>query len=304
MGATISPMKLNALNKLTSLFLAVILSLSLAGCSFDVQTNTSTGYTPVDDSLTVRFIDVGQGDSALITCGTDSMIIDGGPKDSSEKVYSILSRLNLNKINYIVGTHTDSDHFSGLCAALSYATCDTFYCSEDACDTDTCTKVKSKLEAQGKSITIPSTGDSFKLGDATVTFIGPVKDFADDDNNGSLVLRIDHGSKSFLFMADAEKEAENAMIKAGSNVKADVLKVGHHGSKSSSTDKFLQAVNPSIAVISVGANNKYGHPSDRVLQSLQGLGVNIRQTDELGNIVLKSDGSNASVSSTKSDIVE
>ena len=304
MGATISPMKFKALNKLTSLFLAVILSLSLAGCSFDVPSSTNTGYTPVDDSLTVRFIDVGQGDSALITCGTDSMIIDGGPKDSSEKVYSILSRLNLNKINYIVGTHTDSDHFSGLCAALSYATCDTFYCSEDACDTDTCTKVKSKLEAQGKSITIPNTGDSFKLGDATVTFIGPVKDFADDDNNGSLVLRIDHGSKSFLFMADAEKEAENAMIKAGSNVKADVLKVGHHGSKSSSTDKFLQAVNPSIAVISVGANNKYGHPSDRVLQSLQSLGVDILRTDELANIVLKSDGSNISVSSTKSDIVE
>ena len=147
MGATISPMKFKTLNKFTSLFLAVVLSLSLAGCSFDVQTNTGTGYTPVDDSLTVRFIDVGQGDSALITCGTDSMIIDGGPKDASEKVYSILSRLNLNKINYIVGTHTDSDHFSGLCAALSYATCDTFYCSEDACDTDTCTKVKSKLEA-------------------------------------------------------------------------------------------------------------------------------------------------------------
>ena len=131
-----------------------------------------------------------------------------------------------------------------------------------------------------------------------------MKDFADDDNNGSLVLRIDHGSKSFLFMADAEKEAENAMIKAGSNVKADVLKVGHHGSKSSSTDKFLQAVNPSIAVISVGANNKYGHPSDRVLQSLQSLGVNILRTDELGNIVLKSDGSTVTISSIKSDIVE
>ena len=291
-------------NKLASSLIAILISLTLVGCGVDGLFEEPQTYTPVDDNLTVRYINVGQGDAALITCGTDSMMIDGGPSDKSQNIYKILDTLHLNKLNYIVGTHTDADHFSGLCAALSYATCDVFYCSEDTCDTDTCTKVKSKLESQGKSITIPNTGDSFKLGDATVTFIGPVKDFADDDNNGSLVLRIDHGSKSFLFMADAEKEAENAMLKAGAKVKADVLKVGHHGSKSSSSDNFLQAVNPSIAVISVGADNRYGHPSDRVLQSLQNLGVNILRTDELGNIVLKSDGSTVSISSTKSDITE
>ena len=296
-------MKPKVLNALTSFILAIAMSLALVGCGYEDLFEAPQTYTPVDDDLTVRYIDVGQGDSALITCGSDSMIIDGGPKDKSEKVYSILDKLHLNKINYIIGTHTDADHFSGLCAALSYATCDVFYCSEDACDTDTCTKVKSKLESQGKSITIPATGDSFKLGDATVTFIGPVKEFKEDDNNGSLVLRIDHGSKSFLFMADAEKEAENAMLKAGSNIKADVLKVGHHGSKSSSSDNFLKAVSPSIAIISVGENS-YGHPSDKVLQSLTNLGANIRRTDELGNIIVKSDGSTVAISSTKSDIVE
>ncbi len=296
-------MKPRPLNKLTSFILAILMSLTLVGCGYEGSFETPQTYTPVDDSLTVRYIDVGQGDSALITCGSDSMIIDGGPKNKSEKVYSILNKLHLNKINYIVGTHTDADHFSGLCAALSYATCDVFYCPEDTCDTGTCTKVKSKLESQGKSITIPATGDSFKLGDATVTFIGPVKDFNDDENNGSLVLRIDHGTKSFLFMADAEKEAEDAMLEAGSKVRADVLKVGHHGSKSSSSDSFLKAVNPSIAIISVGKNS-YGHPSDKVLQSLSNLKASIYRTDELGNIIVKSDGANINVSSTKGDIVE
>ena len=317
--------------KLSRLVLALVLVFSLSACanqanSYDngaseeetIQKAVPSAGVPaqksqtqhsddtnnsVDEQLVVRFIDVGEGDCALITCGGQSLLIDGGPAKSSSKVYSVLKTLNLSMLDYIVATHTDADHIGGISGALSYATCTRFFCSSNTSDTKTFTSMVSKLQQQGKNIEIPAVGDSFSLGVAKVTFVGPVQQFVNSDNNGSLVLRIDHGSKSFLFTGDAEEESENAMVSKGADIKADVLKVGHHGSSSSSSMSFLRAVSPEIAVISVGTNS-YGHPTDQVLQSLQNIGANILRTDELGTIILKSDGSNITSSSTKGEVNE
>ena len=150
---------------------------------------------------------------------------------------------------------------------------------------------------------MPNVGDSFTLGSATVTFVGPVQQSEKSENNNSLVLRIDHGSQSFLFTGDAEKEAESAMVSKGANVKANVLKVAHHGSKSSSSASFLRAVSPQIAVISVGSNS-YGHPTSKVIEALQKVGAQVLRTDEVGSIIMKSDGESITQSTTKGEINE
>ncbi len=267
------------------------------------STQDATSTQSASSELIVRFIDVGEGDSALLTCGGQSLLIDGGPAKASSKVYSVLKTLNLKSLTYIVATHTDADHIGGLSGALTYADVGTFYCSSTSSDTKTFKSLNERLTAKGKSITVPNAQDSFMLGDAKVTFVEPAGTTSKSDNNSSLVLRIQHGEKSFLFEGDAEKEEESEMVSSKENLDADVLKVAHHGSKSSSSTSFLQAVSPQTAVISVGSNS-YGHPNSNVIQSLQNVGATVLRTDEQGTIVMKSDGKNISEYSTKGQVNE
>ena len=164
--------------------------------------------------------------------------------------------------------------------------------------TEYTTKVFSNVvkyaDEQGHPVEVPQTGDSWTLGSASVQVIGPVQTYS-DPNNGSLVLRVDYGGTSFLFTGDMEQNAEADLMDSGANVRADVLKVGHHGSPTSSSEAFLEAVAPSIAVISVGENNDYGHPGANVLARLEALGTTIYRTDTQGEIIITSDGQTLTV---------
>lgn len=253
-------------------------------------------------NLVVRFIDVGQGDCALVTCGDASMLIDGGPPGSSSKVYSILRDLGVARLDAIVVTHPDADHCGGVAAALRYASCGAFYCSTNASDTETFAGLARQLESEGTAITVPSRGDSFALGEALCTFVGPARAMQSDNDN-SLVLRLEYGGTSFLFAADAEVEAEQALIASGDLQPADVLKVAHHGSSSSSSPSFLKAIQPRYAVVSVGENS-YGHPSPVVLDRLAALSCEVLRTDEVGTIIARSDGESLSVETTKGEVHE
>ena len=168
--------------------------------------------------------------------------------------------------------------------------------------TEHTTKVFSNVvkyaEEQGRQIEVPQTGDSWYVGDAAVTCIGPVGTYS-DSNNGSLVLRVDFGETSFLFTGDMEQKAEGDLLEAGADVRAAVLKVGHHGSQTSSSQAFLEAVEPSIAVISVGEGNDYGHPSADVLSRLEALGAELYRTDTQGEIIVRSDGQTLTVTTDK-----
>ena len=239
--------------------------------------------------LVVRFLDVGQGDAALISCDGQWLLIDGGPPKASSTLYAILQRLGVTRLDCIVSTHPDADHAGGLSGALEVATCGTFYASTATSDTRTWRGVCDRLERQGVPLSIPAPGDSFDLGAARVTFLGPVR-AAPDDNNNSLVLRIDHGGDSFLFTGDAEREEESDLLVAGANLCADVLKVGHHGSAGASSPAFVAAVDPQVAVISVGRNS-YGHPTDEVLDRLAAQGARVLRTDQGGDIVATTRGS-------------
>lgn len=247
------------------------------------------------EELCVRFLDVGQGDCALITCAGESLLIDGGPSSASQKVYAVLKDLGITHLDAIIATHPDADHCGGISGALTLATCGTFYCSITSHDTKTFNSMAERLGST--PITVPKVGDAFSVGPATVQFTGPITPTS-DTNNGSLVCKLSYGDVGFLFTGDAEASSEAQMMAAGADLDADVLKVGHHGSNSSSSARFLSAVSPEYAVISVG-DNSYGHPTSDVLARLQAVGADILRTDELGTITFQTDGSAIEVSSSQ-----
>ena len=243
--------------------------------------------TPADETLTVRFLDVGQGDSIL-------PLLDRSAVEEGQFLVSRLNRLDVTELTYVVNTHPDEDHCGGLAAVLAKYPAEHVYSSVTEYTTKVFSNVVKYADEQGHPVEVPQTGDSWTLGSASVQVIGPVQTYS-DPNNGSLVLRVDYGGTSFLFTGDMEQNAEADLMDSGANVRADVLKVGHHGSPTSSSEAFLEAVAPSIAVISVGKDNDYGHPSADVLARLEALGTTIYRTDTQGEIIITSDGQTLTV---------
>ena len=262
------------------------------------QVEENRQVLPVDGTLTVRFLDVGQGDSALIVCNGQTMLIDGGSVSEGQFLVSRLSRLGVSELDYVVNTHPDEDHCGGLAGVLAKYPAQHVYSSVTEHTTKVFSNVVKYAEEQGQQIEVPQTGDSWYVGDASVTCIGPVGTYS-DSNNGSLVLRVDFGETSFLFTGDMEQKAEADLLDSGADVRADVLKVGHHGSPTSSSQAFLGAVAPSIAVISVGEDNDYGHPNADVLSRLEALGAELYRTDTQGEIIVRSDGQTLTVTTDK-----
>lgn len=245
------------------------------------------------DSFQVHFLDVGQGDCAVVLCDGESMIIDGGPKGASQYVYSyIRDTLKLTHIDYIISTHPHIDHVGGLASILNAVPADLLLTPTREWDSKAFNSMKVYANMQGTVIAVPNEGDTMQLGSAKITILHCWPEAIDlgRTNDASIVLRIDYGKNSFLFTGDAEDWAEYMMIDAGVNLKADVLKVSHHGSYTASTEEFLQEVRPEYAVISVGKNNEYGHPHAVVLNRLEKTNCTVLRTDEQGTVVLQSDG--------------
>ena len=254
-------------------------------------------------TLTVYFIDVGQADSALVVCDGSTMLIDGGNAADSNLIYSFLNQHDIQHLDYIVASHAHEDHVGGLAGALNYATVGTAFCPVTEYDTRAFASFVRYLDKQGVGITIPSAGDSFALGAATVEILSPGKN-DENPNNMSIVLKISHNKVSFLFTGDAEREAEQNILDQGYDVSATVLKVGHHGSDTSTTYPFLREVMPQYAVISCGAGNSYGHPHENLLSRLRDAEVRLYRTDMQGDIVFVSDGENVSVSTQRNANVQ
>lgn len=270
--------------------LLIVAALLCCACQ-EVPVKPSAVSVPTSgEQLVVRYVDVGQGDCSLISCGDHHLLIDGGDHSNSQKLYAILKNLGITQLDAVIATHSDADHIGGIPGALNYADAKACYCSVTQADTKTFQSLVKYVERARCSIQVPSVGDSFMLGGAAVTFLGPVPGM-EGDNNNSLVVRIDYGQTSFLFMGDAEVEAEEVLMRSGVALGADVLKVAHHGSRSSSSASFLKCVSPKIAVVSVGENT-YGHPTDEVLSRLERLGTQVLRTDQLGTIYVESDGAN------------
>lgn len=276
---------------------ALILCLTCFAAAISV---TSPAYAAGDNqsSFQIDFIDVGQGDAALVQCDGHYMLVDGGDSKQSSRIYSILKNRGINKIDVMVATHPDADHIGGLSGALNYASVDRAYSPVTDHDTKTFKSFVKYLTKQGVPITIPDAGDSFTLGSAKATILGP-RVISSDSNNNSIILRIEYGDTSFLLTGDAETEEENSILNSGQKLQSTVLKVAHHGSAHSTGYRFLREVAPEYAVISVGSDNTYGHPTETVLSRLRDADVKTFRTDMQGDITCVSDGKTVSFSTRK-----
>ncbi len=245
-----------------------------------------------DSQLSVDFIDVGQGDSILIRSDGQSMLIDAGTNESGKTVLNFLKDKGIEKLDYAVGTHPHADHIGGLDDVIKDIDVGDLLMPNAVTDTKTFNDVLDAAESKGLSITVPEENEEFSVGQSKVTVLSKNGEQSDNLNNSSIVLKVTCGEFSLLLTGDAEKEVEKQLLSDKKDVSADVLKVGHHGSGTSTSAEFLKAVSPKCAVISCGKDNDYGHPHQETLEKLEKQGTEIYRTDLLGTINLEanSDG--------------
>lgn len=251
-----------------------------------------------DGILHVRFLDVGQADACLISLNGQHVIIDGGNSNNSRLIYSVLEQNHIRRLKAVINSHPDDDHIGGLPAALQKCKTNVVWSSSDSADSKRFKALEKYAERNGITVRVPYIGETLRISDAVITVLSAEKDLG-SVNNDSLVVRLDYGDISFLFTGDIEAEAEEDLIKDGAHLSAEVLKVAHHGSNTSSTISFLESVSPQYAVISVGRDNSYGLPKGEVLDRLEKIGATIIRTDQLGSIEFTSDGKTYQYSSEK-----
>lgn len=257
------------------------------------------GFVQVSDNLfpqreltaetAVHFIDVGQGDAELLLSGGQAVLVDAGTAESGATVVRYLEELGVTRLYAAVATHPHADHIGGMAQVIEAFPIDHFYMGPETQNTSTYSKMLDALEAQGVQPTIPTPGDElvFDSG-ASLTFLGPADDVPSGNlNDRSLVTLFRAGDQNVLLMGDAEAAAEQSLLAHYPSLRCDILKVGHHGAATSSSMSFLQTVQPSVAVISCGVDNDYGHPDPQTLQNLSLAGVDdVRITAECGTVIL------------------
>nr|WP_312289561.1 ComEC/Rec2 family competence protein [Clostridium chromiireducens] len=281
--------------KYISIFLfMIIISLYLISCSSLYK--NSNYIKPDPNQMIVHFIDVGQGDSILIQVNNKNMLIDAGPKSDKNELLNYLSKLNIEKLDYVIATHPHEDHIGNMSDIIDSYNVLKFYAPKVQSTTKTFEKMIDSLKRKGLKINvIRKDTDSIDLGKNTnVRVFSPIDDSYENLNNYSSVIRIQYGSTSFLFTGDAEKDVEEKILDNNENISSDVLKVGHHGSSTSTSKAFLNKINPSIGVISVGKDNTYNHPNNETIKSLKENKVTIYRTDKDGTVILSSDGTKIS----------
>lgn len=249
--------------------------------------------------VAVHFIDVDQGDCSLIIAKDYTILIDAGEISQRGNVLTYLRSLDIDHIDMIIASHPHSDHIGSLSAVIDKYGADLLIMPQTSEEmtpvTSSFANMIESAEKRGAEIRFAEVGESYKIAEeCTLDFIAPVSDY-DNHNNYSVVCRLNYKENSFLFTGDVEETAERDILNGGADISADVIKIAHHGSSTSSTKVFIQNVNPRYAVISVGNFNDYGHPHSETLKLMELLDIELYRTDYHGNIVMYSDGENITV---------
>ncbi len=254
----------------------------------EIKTKVSSG------ELTVDFIDVGQGDAILVESPEGlTMLIDAGDNSEEQRIVDYLEDKGVERLDYVIGTHPHADHIGGLDAVINQFDIGEIYMPRKSHTTKTFKDVLLAAKEKGHKIKTAKAGVVLNLGEAVhVEMVAPVSDSYSNLNDYSAVVRVAYGETSFLFTGDAEKASEDEMIGGTYPIDAGVLKLGHHGSNTSTTDEFLQAVNPEFAIVSCKKDNTYGHPNKEVMKKLKEAGIKIYSTAEDGTIIAMTDGKN------------
>ncbi|MCY9734614.1 MBL fold metallo-hydrolase [Paenibacillus alvei] len=279
------------------LIISLVLIVGCSPASETIQVSAKETVTPQSTkqqptgTLQVYFLDVGQGDSTLIrTPKGQHVLIDGGQNSQGENVVNYLKQYGVKELDAVIATHPDADHIGGLDTVIDAIPTKSVYAPKVSHTTNTYKDFLLAVKNRGLRIKAAKAGLELPLDGVVAKFVAPVGDYGKDLNAWSAVLKVTYKDTSFIFSGDAEKKSETGMVNSGANLKADVYKVGHHGSDTSTSADFLQAINPAYAVISVGEDNKYGHPKNIVLERLGKSGVKVFRTDEQGTIISVSDG--------------
>lgn len=284
---------------------ALILALVLAGCSTarNVASSTSAANatvpgssleSPVGDgknaSFSLTMLDVGQGLSVLIEADGEYLLYDGGGRSASSYVVSYLQQHGVDRVRWLVASHYDEDHISGLVGVLNTVELEEALLPDYTTDTQIYQSLQNAITEQNVPVVTPLQGDLYTLGNAEIKVVGPGNNLYAKDNDNSLCLRVSYGNFQCLLTGDAERDAEEDMVRSGQDLSCDVYVVGHHGSASSSCDALLDAATPQYAFLSVGAANPYGHPAEQTLESIRRRGIALYRTDKQGEVTVYSDG--------------
>ena len=294
-------------NKVLSFILAIVCITAFSGCEIldavttvsDIATDTQTDTdVSTDSGFTIHMIDIGQGDSILLECNQEYMLIDAGELGQGAVVNEYLKDHNVTELDYALITHPHSDHYGGMLDVLKNenVTTKNIVMTEAVNTTRTWEKLTDYIDEKKYNVIFPKTNDTLTLGETTLTMYVP--EIVKDLNNCSIVVRAEYDGMSAILTGDAETPVEKAMLDEGFNVQANILKAGHHGSRTSSSKKFLSAVSPQIALISCGKDNDYGHPHKETVQKFNDIGLPMYRTDELGSIVVKMDNNTMFLSTT------
>ena len=243
-----------------------------------------------DASFRADFLDVGQGLSVLIEADGEFLLFDGGDRDASSYVVAALQERGVTQLSYLVASHYDADHLNGLVGALHTVDVQTVLGPDYTADSKVYQSFLNAVDGQGLTVTAPVPGTRYPLGDGYFDVLAPLSASYEDENDYSIVLRFACGDTSLLLTGDAQRESEEQMMEVWPDLESDILCVGHHGSPSSSSGAFLDRVAPSLAVISCGEDNPYGHPSPEVLERLSEKGIRTLRTDENGAVTILGDG--------------
>lgn len=301
-------MKKKTKNKIIALILLLIVYLygiyTQPNTNNKNKENTSTKERQTEvinetsNNLKITYLDVGQADSILIEENNEYMLIDAGNNEDGPYLVNYFKSLGIEKFEYVIGTHAHEDHIGGMDDIIKNFSIGTFYMPEVLTTTKTFEDVLDALEEKQVAFNSPEIDKSFTFADTTIETLY-IDNNSKDLNDSSIVLRLKHVTNTFLFTGDASTKVEKKLL--DKNIQSDVLKLGHHGSSYSTSKAFLDKVNPTYAIISVGENNTYKHPQDEIIKRLENKNIKIYRTDESGSIVAESNGSNITFKNIKTN---